>query len=68
MGLIKGMRLAEFGLMVFQFGLLLGRQHGELPLLLWVFGIRVVSARHGSIIGGQIIVVAKFRKHILLSA
>ena len=66
--LVEGMRLAELGLVVLQFGLLLGRKYGELPLLLWILRVGGISTSHRSVVGGQIVVVAELRKHVLLSA
>lgn len=67
MRFVKGVRLAELGLMVLQLFLLLRRQDRELPLLLWVFWVNHSRSINGRVGRGQVVVVMQFRQHILLS-
>ena len=66
-GLVKGVRFAEFGLVVFELLLLLWRQHGEFPLFLGVGWVYSAWPRYGSVFGREVIMIGEVGKHVLLT-
>lgn len=60
MGFVKRVRFAEFRFVVFKLGLLLRREHCELPLFFWVFWVDLRGCRDRCVLVGKIVVVFEF--------
>jgi hypothetical protein len=68
MWLVEGVGLAELFLMILKLLLLLRCEHGELPLLLWVFRVRCSGYFDRCIAGWKIIGILEIREQVLLAA
>lgn len=56
-GLVEGVRFAEFALMMFKLLLLFRCQDGKLPLFLWVVRIGSSGSRYRGVLSRQVVVV-----------